>query len=634
MSRIAELEAIISQAAYDYETDGTSELTDAEYDTLEAELRRLSPNSPVLKGVGAKLKQKTVKTPWTKVAHKQPMGSLDKVQTPEEFIGWMDGFKTEPWVICMPKFDGLSISLEYQNGQFVQAITRGDGTEGDDVTKNVRRIKFPQVIDESFTGFIRGEVMLKKSTFAKFFAGEKNPRNSAVGTLKRLDGAKCEHLSIFAYAVSGWDFACKLDELLFLEEMGFEKYPVSSGYAQTVLSDYENFINGEREDLDYEIDGLVIAIDCTEEREALGSHDMRPRGAIALKFPSEEGRAVLEDLIYQVGSSGRIAPVAIFSPTQLMGVTITRASVHNMACIQSLGGLRFGDILGVVRANDVIPQIFRVITPCSTGKEFLPPTHCPECNTPLVYEGEYLLCKGDNCPAQKIGGIRNWIEKIGVLFFGEALIEALVANGKVQCIADLYRLTATEIGVLTYTDGRNIGMSTATKALDNLNAKKTLPLAILVGSLSIPLIGRSMVQMFVDAGFDTLGKMGNASLLELEAVPGVGPVKALAFYNGLRDRSAEICELHGLGVTAEAVVVKAPITGAMSGKTMVMTGFRDKDLAAAFEAAGGIVKDSVSKTTSYLVAKDILGGSSKLQAAAKNGTTVLDAAGMRALLGI
>ncbi len=633
MSRIAELEAIISQTAYDYETDGTSELTDAEYDTLEAELRRLSPNSPVLKGVGAKLKQKTVKTPWTKVAHKQPMGSLDKVQTPEEFIGWMDGFKTEPWVICMPKFDGLSISLEYQNGQFVQAITRGDGTEGDDVTKNVRRIKFPQVIDESFTGFIRGEVMLKKSTFAKFFAGEKNPRNSAVGTLKRLDGAKCEHLSIFVYAVSGWDFACKLDELLFLEDMGFEKYPVSSGDAQTVLADYENFINGDRDDLDYEIDGLVIAIDSTEEREALGSHDMRPRGAIAFKFPHQEGYAIIEDIVDQVGSSGRIAPVAIFSPTLLAGASVSRASLHNMGYIGRLGGIRIGSKVRVSRRNDVIPAVEEVIAQ-GGGALYAPPTHCPECLTPLFFEGEYLLCKGDSCPAQKIGGIRNWIEKIGVLFFGEALIEALVANGKVQCIADLYRLTATEIGSLTYTDGRNIGMTTATKALDNLNAKKSLPLAILVGSLSIPLIGRSMVQMFVDAGFDTLGKMGNASLLELEAVPGVGPVKALAFYNGVRDRSAEICELHGLGVTAEAVVVKAPITGAMSGKTMVMTQFRDKDLAAAFEAAGGIVKDSVSKTTTYLVAKDISGGSSKLQAAAKNGTTVLDAAGMRALLGI
>lgn len=263
---------------------------------------------------------------------------------------------------------------------------------------------------------------------------------------------------------------------------------------------------------------------------------------------------------------------------------------------------------------------------------FSPPTHCPDCASPLVYEGEYLLCKGAECPTQKIGGIMNWIGKLGILFFGEALVEALMEAGHVKTIVDLYTLEASKLSGLTFSDGRSVGDSVVARALENLNEKKVIPLSTLVGSLSIPLIGRGMVKIFVDAGFDTLTKLGSASLEELSAVPGVGPTKAEALYNGIRANSGLICQLFSVGVVPEEPKVVVTVTGPMTGKTMVMTGFRDKNLAAAFEAAGGIVKDGVNKTTTYLVAKDISGGSSKLQKARDMGVTVIDLAGMTAVL--
>lgn len=261
---------------------------------------------------------------------------------------------------------------------------------------------------------------------------------------------------------------------------------------------------------------------------------------------------------------------------------------------------------------------------------FEAPAKCPGCASALQYEGLYLVCRAE-CSAQKAGAIRSWVNNLGILHFGEGIIEALVATKKIKDISGLYVLTVDDIAKTYYMDGRLIGETTARKAVENLHAQKTHPLWVILGSLSIPLIGRGMVKIIVESGLDSLEKLGSSTVSELAAIQGVGLGRAEAFYQGIRSNSSLICQLFSVGVTAEAS--KVAVEGHMKNKVMVMTGFRDKNLAAAFEAAGGLVKDGVSKGTTYLVAKDVCGGSGKLQKARDMGIVVLDLAGMTKILG-
>jgi len=259
---------------------------------------------------------------------------------------------------------------------------------------------------------------------------------------------------------------------------------------------------------------------------------------------------------------------------------------------------------------------------------FQTPTHCPECNTPVVRDGAYLKCPaGDTCPAQIAGAVKRWIQKIGVLHFGDALIDMLCETGKVEQIADLYLLDPRDVALMSM-GGRMVG-GTATKAFNNLHATKTMPLHVFIGSLGIPLIGRSMAKTIVDAGFDSLNKMSKARIAEVAAIPGVGQAKAEAFCEGfwdLLDRGV-ITSLRRFITLADKAV------GAMSGKSVCMTGFRDKAMEGEIEAQGGTIKSSVSKDLTILVAKDPNSGSGKAQQAAKYGTEVIGIDEMWKLLG-
>lgn len=249
---------------------------------------------------------------------------------------------------------------------------------------------------------------------------------------------------------------------------------------------------------------------------------------------------------------------------------------------------------------------------------FTLPTHCPECNTPLIREGEYLLCRGESCPAQVVGAISRWVKKIGVLGIGDAVIEALVDAGKVSDAADLYALNARDIESVQV-GGSRLGQS-AHIIVTELQSKLSMPLHVFVGSTGIPLCSRSVCKTIVEAGFDTLPKMLSATEVDLERVPGLGPTKARAFVQGLRARVSLLSRLITNGVQIE---VKKVVTGKMSGKSICMTGFRDAAMEQAFEAQGGTVKSSVAKGLTYLVAKDPSDTSTKLDKARKMGVVVL-----------
>lgn len=658
---IQELVEQLEQASDAY-YNGDPIMADAEYDALEDELRELDPKNAFFKRVGAKAK----KTKWKKVKHGAPMGSLMKVQTPDEMDKWADdvddkldkaekaGEIDEPSraLVVSEKLDGISISLKYEKGKLVQALTRGDGETGEDITRNVLLMKGAVEKARDLTGYVRGEVIVRKSVLAKHFPGYKNTRNTASGTAKReSDPAPCKHLEILCYQVisAKHNIDSKSVEFKLLEALGFltPNWEVCDDEQpeQGVQKIYDRYVDKDRDKLDYDIDGLVVEHESLAVMEHLGEHDGRPKGARAFKFPHEKQPTRLREIVWQVGNSGRVTPVAYFDSVTLAGASVSQASLHNVdniariaaKCPQTMLGL--GDKILVSRRNDVIPYVEAVLKP-SKNARFVAPTECPSCGTKLkrtagrrtaaTGTGAYLICPNDRgCGAQQSGAIKRWVKKIDIKDWGEALIEALCANGMVGSVADLYSLDEDELADVTLPDGgKRVGASTAKKVMKNLRAKMDLPVALFVGSLGIDLWGRSMVQFIVDAGFDTLEKMEDATVAQIAAVSGVGQTKAVAFVDGFGRRKKAIDDILAAGVT-----VKKPVVGGkLDGVSFCFTGVRDKEFAEEIMEAGGQVKGSVGKGLTYLVAKDPKSQSAKAKKARAQGTKVISLAEAKGLL--
>jgi len=380
---IASILPILEEArdAY-YSGDQDSPLSDAEYDALESQLRDLDPNHPFLKRVGTTPKPSSS---WAKVKHGAPMGSLEKTQTQEETRKWFDDsvvkFKGEDDLrddlIITEKLDGISISLKYIKGELVQAATRGDGETGEDITRNVLLMKGVQKKVRDLTGYIRGEIILEKSTHQKHLAEYKNPRNAAAGIAKReSDSSSCSHLTVVCYQILSKDHVLKSKtmELRLLKILGFHTpnwflvqddnfYTCRKGAdvvgptpSWAVEKIYEDYTTTLRDGLDYEIDGLVVEFNDARAMELLGEHGGRPKGARAFKFPHATAISTLTDIVWQVGASGRITPVAIFDPVDVDGVTISQASLHNVANFRKLRLWKSCRLL-ISRRNQVIPYV-------------------------------------------------------------------------------------------------------------------------------------------------------------------------------------------------------------------------------------------------------------------------------------
>lgn len=353
-NRIKELESNIFTARTNYYNHQPS-VSDKVFDAWIDELRLLDPSNKAVTSVGAPV----LPSEWKKAKHQIPMGSLDKVNLPTELSKWADDMASGEKLFTTEKLDGLSIELIYEDGKFIQSLTRGDGVEGEDVTVNV--IKMGGVkpyLKHKFTGSLRGEIIMKKSIHQKHFSDKANPRNAASGTCKRLDGVGVNHLDIMFYQVIGdVDFKTEIEQFEWLEKQGL----ITPNYwlfnsASEVNAHWRDYQDNKRDKLDYDIDGLVIRINDMDKQAALGDKDMRPKGAIAFKFDNEARETVLLDIEWQVGNTGRITPVAILDPVIVCGVEIKRASLHNVARVQELD-LYLGCKVLVSRRNDVIPYI-------------------------------------------------------------------------------------------------------------------------------------------------------------------------------------------------------------------------------------------------------------------------------------
>ncbi len=612
--RIRELETKIFQARHDY-YNGTPTVSDKVFDAWVDELRLLDPTSKAVTAIGSPV----APSEWKKAKHQIPMGSLDKVNLPPELDKWVKDTANAVGekLFVTEKLDGLSIEVIYENGSLHQAITRGDGETGEDVTVNV--VKMGGVhshLKHKFTGSLRGEIIMKKSVHKKHFADKANPRNAASGTCKRLDGQGVEHLDILFYQVLGdVDFKTEAKQFNWLEQNGFNTPNFwTFASADEVSKHWRDYQDNDREGLDYDIDGLVIRVNDMAKQIALGEKDLRPKGAIAFKFDNEARESVIRDIIWQVGNSGRITPVAVVDPVQLVGATVTRASIYNMSYIEELK-LDIGARVLVARANDVIPRIEELIK--GTGKVAKAPTHCPECNGGTKFDGENLVCTNTaTCPAQVKGRIKNWIKELNLLEWGDTLVEKLVDSGKVKNIADLYLLKVDDIANLD-----RLGEKTAKKVLDILHSNKEVPLEVFLGALSIPMIGQSTIKTIMNAGCDTLERFGQLGADQFETVAGVGPTKAKFLADGLRHNQQLI-----LDILANGVEIKKRAVGTLTGKSVCFTGsMKNKRPVLEKMAAdqGADVKGSVGKGLTYLVIADPNSTSSKAQAARKLGTKLI-----------
>ncbi|HUJ57770.1 MAG TPA: NAD-dependent DNA ligase LigA [Kofleriaceae bacterium] len=628
-TRIAELAKLLRKYKDAY-YNHTPLVSDAAYDALEDELRTLDPDHPILNSVGAPA---AAVTAWEKARHAIPMGSLNKVVSEDEFRAWAKrcdelGAKDKLRSIAgelfvTEKLDGLSLAVTYDKGVLADAITRGDGLVGERITPNARRMKgVPGKLKHAVSVTVRGEIILRLSDMKKAFPDAANPRNQASGTSKRFDGEGCEHLSVMFYDLDGEDHATEHEKFARLAALGLTVPTHDTADLDGAIAIHRDYAKTRRAKLDYEIDGLVIRANDSHAQHMLGELGNRPRGAIAFKFASQAKVTKLVDIVWETGSSGRVSPVAVVEPVELAGATVRRASLHNAGNVAELG-IGIGDEVLVSRRNDVIPYIEEVVT--KHGKPAKPPTRCATCKAPLEKIGEYLACRNRSCRALIEGRIQNWIDAIGVLEWGDKLIAQLVEAELVEEPADLYKLAAKDIAAL-----ERRGMVIGQKVIDNLRAQLPLSLPKFLAALGIESFGLQTAKAIVAAGYDSLAKVQAAKLDELAALPGVGPAKAKAAFDGLKARKAEIARLVAAGVEP----VTRAAAGPLAGKTFCFTGALGrprKELEQMVEQAGGTILNGVTKDLHYLVMADPQSGSSKAEKAKKYGTECIDEAGFLAM---
>lgn len=619
-SRIKELSDLITQARNDYYNDQPKH-SDQVFDAWCDELKKLDPKNIALTSVGAPI----VPSAWKKGTHKIPMGSLDKVNTPEELSKWYADTCRDQELFVSEKLDGISIALNYEDGKLKEAITRGDGTVGEVITSNVIKMQgVPQTLPMSFTGSFRGEIILTKTNHKKYFADKANTRNAASGAAKKLDGTGSDHLSVLLYQVLGdVDLETEVEQFDFLRNVGcytpnYQVFPINEEfgiYPDTSINTYwREYQDKDRQALDYDIDGLVVRINNLHKQAELGDTNLRPKGARAFKFDNEQAETEIKDIIWQTGNSGRVTPVAIVLPVMLVGAKVERASLYNLAYINELG-LGIGAKVIVVRANDVIPRVQAVVT--APKKVATGPEKCPACEAQTRMEGENLICTDpDACPAQIAGRIKNWVKELNILELGDTLIEKLVGANLIANPADLYTLTVDQLANLD-----RMGKKSAQNVYDSLWKMNPVALDIFLGGLSIPMIGSSSIRLLMEAGYNNLDKIMKMTQDEMEAIKSMGPSRAESLVNGLVNNEDIIMALLDNGVK-----IKSQVDGKLSKKSFAFTGTLTNKRAVLEQMVldnGGIVKSSVGKGLGYLVINDLNSTSSKAVSAKKLGTKLI-----------
>jgi DNA ligase (NAD+) len=646
------------------------EISDAEYDALLEKLQKLeqehpdqiTPDSPTQR-VGGRPAEG-----FSEVVHRRPMLSLDNSYNIDELRAFdqrcrrlADGRALE--YVAELKIDGLSLALHYEHQLLRRGVTRGDGRIGEDVTQNARTIRSiplklrakgapsesADLKSEISHLEVRGEVFIPRRVFERINAEREeqdeprfaNPRNAAAGTIRQLDPriVHSRKLEMFAYDLLAGErkpFATHWEALNWLETAGFRVSPerkLCSSIAEVI--DFAGGIEAQRDELDYEIDGLVVKVNSTAQQDEFGTTNKAPRWAIAYKYAARQATTRVLSIVVQVGRTGALTPVANLEPVSLAGTTVSRATLHNPDEVKRLG-VRIGDWVLIEKGGDVIPKVLKVIQSKRTGEEkaFRMPKHCPVCGGEISKpEGEVVSrCVAADCPAQLKGRLLHFASRRAMRIegLGESLVDQLVESGKVRDAGDLYNLTLDDIAGL-----ERMAEKSASNLLAQIEASKQRDLSNLIYALGLRHVGDRTATTLARQ-FGSLETLSKATVEELDDVPEIGLTVAESVRDWFDDEgNIALCKrLEAAGVRTRMERTSEPADETFAGKLFVLTGtlaaYTREEARAAIESRGGRVTSSVSKKTDYVVAGEEAG--SKLDKAKELGVTVIDEAAFKELL--
>ncbi|MCI9225241.1 MAG: NAD-dependent DNA ligase LigA [Acutalibacter sp.] len=651
-----ELDALREQIRYHsrkYYTEDDPEISDFEYDKLYRRLEELESQYPELVTADSPTRQVggAVYNTFAEVVHEVPMESLHDSFSEDELRDFDRRVREavdSPEYIVEPKFDGLSVALEYVDGVFARGSTRGDGRRGEDVTENIRTIRtVPKKLPEAIPFLeVRGEVYLSDSGFEKLCERQelleekpfKNPRNAAAGSLRQKDPkiTASRGLEIFVFNVQqtrGEEFTCHDQALERLRELGFPVPPIyfKSGDMEKIIQ-FIREIGEKRGEYDFPIDGAVVKVNQFSQREELGSTAKFPRWAEAFKYPPEEKETTLLDIEINVGRTGVLTPTGVFEPVTLAGTTVSRATLHNQDFITEKD-VRVGSRVILRKAGEIIPEVVSVVENPVETVPFLLPDTCPSCGEPVSRpEGEAAVrCTNPQCPAQLLRHLIHFASRdaMDIDGLGPAILEQLTREGMVSSPADLYGLTVEQLAGL-----ERMGQKSAENLINAIDKSKQNDLHRLVYALGIPHIGAKAAQLLCRS-FPSMEKVISATAEELAEINGFGGVMAEEIVDFFSHASARelVDRLAALGVNMQAAE-QEQAGSIFEGKTFVLTGtlpnLSRKEASELIQRNGGKVTGSVSKKTSYVLAGEDPG--SKLDKANTLGIAVLSEEELMAML--
>ena len=640
--RINELETLIQRYQASY-YNGEAEISDGEFDLLWDELKNLAPESEVLKKVGSG----SDTDGFPKARHLIPMGSQDKASNPQEFIEWAEkmGLETQKDTsltnkkntltkkfIVQYKLDGASLELQYEKGKLIRAVTRGDGLIGDEITDNALRMKgVVHKMDVTFTGGVRGEVVMTHDVWNGKYPSKANCRNAANGIMRRKDGEGCEDLQVIVYDASASNddrfFKDELQKLKWLKERGFKTTETKTFTTAVEIIAYREKITSEREKLPIDIDGLVvkdIETDMSDLRKA------RPEKQIAFKFELETAFSVLREVIWSE-SGATYTPIGVVDPVRLAGTTVKRANLNNPDMIRTMG-LKIGSNVSIVKRGEIIPKIEGLAPVPTTEKtrEIDFPKICGVCNTALVDAGTRLYCPNPACPKRLLHRLEKWVSVLDIRELGEKLLRQLFEKKRVSHIHELYTLTAEELA-----EYDRMGELSAAKVIRHIRTKRELSLAVFIAGFDLEGVAETTMEKIAAAGFDTLEKLRAASVADIASVYGLGEITASVIADGLKECAAEIDSVLKTGIITIAPPPSEesqPLRGQSFCFTGELKSMKRGEAEEKIKSLGAQSKSSVVKGLSYLVTNDPASGSSKNKKARELGIPVIDEEQFLALL--
>lgn len=628
MDRYNELVDLINKANYEYHVlDNPTTLTDQEYDNYIRELYDIEEKHPEYiredsptKKIGGVILDK-----FDKVTHKIPMMSLADVFNEDEIREFDSRIRKEginPEYVCELKIDGLSVSLKYENGLLVSAATRGDGFVGEDITHNVKTIKqVPLKLPEPIDIEVRGEIYMSKKTLDILNAERlknnepllKNCRNAAAGSIRQLDSsiAAKRHLEVWIYHLpdpEDYGIETHHEALEFMKNLGFRTNP--NNKLVNSIDEVLDFIHEKgdaREDLPYDIDGVVIKLDNLHDHEIMGNTIRYPKWACAYKFPAQIVQTRLNDIIFTVGRTGQVTPNAVLEPVMVMGSLISKATLHNEDYVKGLD-IRVGDTVRIIKAGDVIPRVDSVVMENrhSDALPFKMTDVCPICGSKLVKKDASYYCVNDNCSKKDIEALIHYVSRdtMNIDGLGDAIIEDLYNLNYVRSIPDIYKLGRykEELKLL-----EGYGEKSVQKLLDAIEESKSNSLEKFLFAIGIRYVGKKTAKILA-SNYKNIDSLANATFDELKVIHDIGDVIADSVFKYFHDEDNlnMLDELKDLGINMEYLKGESLGDTAFSGKTFVLTGTLDSitrdDAKEKIEALGGNCSGSVSKKTNVVIA--------------------------------